>query len=155
MSFVQLTLADALLVANSMRAEDRHCLEVVTGACNSEFLAINRFQTVGAAWALYEGGRPVAMLGLSEVTPWCLNAWMLGTPAMSRQSWKKLLRFARTVRGNALRTTRRIECMVLSTWPRAVRFAYTLGFELEGAKRGAGKNGEDILLFAIIKRTPE
>lgn len=150
MTFRQLTLADALVVASGMRAEDRGCLVSVLGACDSERLAINRWQTPGAAWAFYEGGRPVAILGLSEVNEWTVNAWLLATPGMTHQSWKKLLRFSRTVRENALQTTRRIECMVLSTWPGAVRFAESLGFELEGVKRSAGKDGEDVLLYAIL-----
>lgn len=147
--FQQLTLADALVVASGMRPDDRACLEAVTGVCDAEAFALNRWQTDGAAWAMYEDGRPVAMFGLSRVNPWTLNAWLIGTPALSLQSWKKLLRFCRTVRGNALQTTRRIECMVLSTWPRAARFAESLGFELEGVKRGAGREGQDVLLYAI------
>ncbi len=150
MTFRQLTLPDALVVTSGMRVEDRECLVAVVGACDSDLLAINRWQTPGAAWALYEEGRPIAILGLSEVNAWTLNAWLLATPRMSHQSWKKLLRFSRTVRGNALKTTRRIECMVLSTWPRAIRFAESLGFELEGVKRSAGKDGQDVLLYAIL-----
>lgn len=147
--FRQLTLADALVVASGMRQDDRACLEAVTGDCDAEAFAVNRWQTDGAAWAMYEGGRPVIMFGLSRVNPWTLNAWLIGTPGLSHQSWKKLLRFCRTVRGNALQTTRRIECMVLSTWPVAARFAESLGLELEGVKRGAGREGQDILLYAI------
>lgn len=152
MTFQDLTLADALLVAGGMRAEDRECLNAVLGVCDAEAFAVNRWQTDGAAWTLYDAGRPIAMLGLSQVNPWTLNAWLIGTPGMTPQSWKKLLRFSRTVRGNALQTTRRIECMVLSTWPRAARFAESLGFELEGVKRGAGKDGQDILLYAITRK---
>jgi len=153
MTFRQLTLADALMVSAGMRAEDRECLEVVLGACDVEGFAVNRWQSDGAAWSMEQGDRPVAIFGLSRVNPWTLNAWLIGTPALSVQSWKKLLRFSRTVRGNALQTTRRIECMVLSTWPRAARFAESLGFELEGVKRGAGRDGQDVLLYAIRKES--
>lgn len=148
----QLTLADAVLVASGMRPEDRGCIEAIVGACDAEVFAVNRWQTDGAAWALYQDGRPVAMFGLLTLNAWTLNAWLVATPAMTHQSWKKLLRFSRTVRGNALKTTRRIECTVLSTWTRAARFAESLGFELEGVKRGGAKGGEDILLYAIVQK---
>ncbi|MGJ7484340.1 GNAT family N-acetyltransferase [Variovorax sp. LT2P21] len=148
----QLTLADAVLVASGMRLEDRGCIEAIVGACDAEVFAVNRWQTDGAAWALYQDGRPVAMFGLLKLNPWTLNAWLVATPAMAPQSWKKLLRFSRTVRGNALKATRRIECTVLSTWVRAAGFAEALGFELEGIKRGGAKGGEDILLYAIVKK---
>lgn len=150
MTFRDLTLADAVAVSAGMRPEDRDCLAAVAGGCNAEAFAINRFQSDGAAWTLLQDGEPVAILGLSSVSPWAVNAWLIATPAMSRQSWKKLLRFARTVRDNALQKTRRIECMVLSTWPKAAGFAESLGFELEGVKRNAGKGGEDVLLYAIL-----
>ncbi|MBB1601897.1 GNAT family N-acetyltransferase [Variovorax sp. UMC13] len=149
--FQQLTLADAVLVCAGMRDEDRECLASLAGLCDPEIFAVNRWQTDGAAWSLYQGGRPVAILGLSKSNAWTLTAWLVAAPAMSHQSWKKLLRFCRTVRGNALQTTRRIECTVLATWTQAARFAESLGFELEGVKREAGKDGQDILLYAIRK----
>lgn len=152
MTVRDLTLADAVLVASAMRPEDRACIEAIVGACDAEVFAVNRWQTDGAAWSLYQDGRPVAMFGLLQLNAWTLSAWLVASPETTHQSWKKLLRFSRTVRGNALKTTRRIECTVLSTWHRAARFAESLGFELEGVKRGAAKGGEDILLYAIVQK---
>jgi hypothetical protein len=150
-TFRDLSLAAALSVAHRMRQADIECLEAMLGACDPEAFAVNRYQTTGPAWAMYEGEMPVAILGLSVVNEWTLNAWLVATPGFSAHSGKKLLRFARTVRGNALQQVRRIECAVISTWGAAERFARALGFELEGVKRAAGKGGEDVLIFATRK----
>ena len=153
MTFRQLTLADCLAVAENMREADTACLTALLGACQPETFAHNRWTANGAAWTLWQAGRPVAAFGLAEPNDWSAVAWLVATPEMTRESWRKLLRHARKVRDNALATRlSRIECSVLDTWPRARRFAEQLGFELEGVRRAAGRDGEDVLLFGIIKR---
>lgn len=153
MTFRQLTLADALVVALGMRQEDRACLAALLGTCNPETFAHNRWTSAGAAWSLWQADRPVAILGLAQHTEWAATAWLITTPTITPQSWRKLLRHARKVRVNALASgLSRIECSVLATWPKARRFAEQLGFELEGVRRAAGRDGEDVLLFGIINR---
>lgn len=153
MTLRQLTLSDALYVAENMREEDADCLVAVLGSCHAESFAHNRWSTPGAAWSLHQDGRPVAAFGLTQATEWSTNAWLITTPEITPQSWRKLLRHARTVRINALASgLSRIECSVLATWPKARRFAEQLGFELEGVRRAAGRDGEDVLLFGIINR---
>ena len=129
-----------------MRREDRECLEAVTGVCDPDLFALNRWQTEGAAWALVDG-EPVAIGGLSQAVPGIGRLWLITTDAMTPQSWKKLIRHTRTVLANASTVIPRIEAEVLGTWSAAERFIRRLDFELEGVRRRAGRDGRDILVF--------
>lgn len=141
-----LTLSGALYVANHMRLDDRECLEAVIGTANPEAFALNRWQSDGAAWEMVDF-EPVAIGGLSQSVPWVGRLWLIATDLMTPESWKKLIRHLRTVLANASKTIRRIEADVLSTWPEAQKFIKRMGFELEGARYQAGKDGQDILTF--------
>lgn len=151
-----MTLHHALAVCSRMRDEDRACLDAVLGpGWEAEDFAIDRHQTTGPGWALLDAsGAPVAIFGLSLSSAWSCVAWLVGTDAMTPQSWKKLLRFSRTVKANVLNPAHehhrhRIEAHVLSRWPGAKRFAARLGMTLEGTRVAAGANGEDIGVWAV------
>ena len=144
----QLTLADALIVASQMREEDRKCVRAVMGDVSDEIFAVNRWSTEGPAWVLDQDG-PVAMFGLSSSSPWMYTAWLVASPRCARQSWKKLIRFARIVRGNV--PAHRVEALVLSGWVEAARFAHSMGFVHEGTRRKAGRDGQDIEVWGYVK----
>lgn len=143
-----LTLASAVAVASNMRQLDRDCLRAVTTLESMEVFGLNRWQTDGAAWALFNDfDEPVAMGGISQVVPWAGTAWMVATDSIDGASWKKLIRHSRTVFRNAAQTIPRIEAHVLRSWTEADKFARSLKFELEGVRYRAGRNGQDILTF--------
>lgn len=150
-----MTLADALQVVQRMRPEDRHCVRAMLGDIEDEAFAVNRWQTNGPAWAVCdESGAPVVIGGLTLHTDWLAVAWLLAVPGLSPQTWRKVVRLGRTVLGNAAdpahpQYRHRIEAHVLACWPEAARFAPRFGFQLEGARRGAGAGGEDIQMWAI------
>jgi hypothetical protein len=142
-----LTLADAVYIASHMRERDLECLRAVTEIANPEVFGLNRWQTDGPAWTLVKDGLPVAMGGISMSAPWCGTAWMVSTNGLDGPTSKKLIRHARTVFSNASKAIARIEAHVLGTWPEAEKFAARLGFEHEGTRRRAGRDGQDILTF--------
>lgn len=138
-----LTLPDALIVASDMRPMDWECVRAVMGDVTADVFAANRWQTDGPAWVMDENGIPAAMFGLSFSSPWMAVAWFVATPRF--HSWKKLIRFARIVRGNlAAHGKHRVEAHVLSGWPEASRLAKRLGLVYEGTRRKAGRMGESI-----------
>lgn len=143
-----LTLADALEVCSAMREQDRQCVRAVLGDVSDEVFAANRWGTEGPAWSLWQD-RPVAIGGLSFVSAWSGVLWMVATPEVSQQSWRKLLRHTRTVLANAgdpanPNYRHRIEAHCLSTWKEAIRFASRLGMAYEGRRFAVGSCGEDV-----------
>ncbi len=148
----KLTLADALFVVGNMRDEDRYCMKAVMGPVSDEVFAMNRYQTEGPAWSMVDDSGPVAIFGISLHTKWSGVAWLVATNAMTGESWRKLMRHCRTVLSNfETSPLHRIEAHVLADWPQAVVFAKRLGGELEGTRRSAGRNGQDVQMWSIVK----
>lgn len=147
MTLRTLSLADAVYVAERMRAQDRECLHACTNFTSDEAFAVNRWQTEGAAWTLLRDREPVAIGGVSFPVPWTGVFWLIATDAMRMAEWKKLVRHAHTVLRNASTQVPRLEAHVLATWPEAVSLAEHLGFQLEGVRRRAGRDGQDVLTF--------
>lgn len=148
--FRTLTLADALAVTSSMRAADAQCLHQVGFITDPEQLAIYHAQGDGPAWTQLEDGVPVAIGGIRFVTPWVGVNWIVCSDRMTAASWKKLIRHGRIVLSNASKRLRRVECYVLSTWEEALPFAARMGYELEGVRHGAGRDGEDV--YTLVYR---
>lgn len=150
-----LTIYDALAVSNRMRDLDRAGIEAILGPCDPHDFAINRFQSLGAAWAVRLDGEPIAMGGVEFVNAWTGVLWIAATEDMQRQSWRKLIRHARTVMRNALNEANthhrhRIEAHVVSGWHQATEFAQRMGLTYEGTRRWAGSQGEDIQIWAAV-----
>jgi hypothetical protein len=143
--FRDLTLADALAVTSHMRQVDRGCLHTVGFITDPEQLAIYHWQGDGPAWTFLQDGEPAAIGGVRFINEWTGVVWMVGTDRLARSSWKKLLRHGRIVLGNSSKRLRRVESYVLKNWTGAHSFAVRAGFELEGVRQGAGRDGEDIL----------
>lgn len=150
--FRTLTLADALAVTSRMREADRNCLHAVGFTTDPEQLALYHWQAEGAAWTLLQDGEPVAIGGVRLANEWTGVVWMVCTDRLTTATWKKLIRHGRIVLGNASKRLRRVESYVLSNWKEAHAFACRTGFELEGVRHGAGRDGEDIL--TMVYRGP-
>lgn len=152
---VDLGLDDALHVVRGMRAQDRAGIEALLGDIDDEVFAVNRWQTDGPAWCLRQDGEPVAIFGLQLPNDWTATAWLLCTPALGALSWRKLIRHSRTVAANLMDPAHqafrhRVEAHVMAAWPEAAAFAERLGFQLEGTRRAAGRQGEDVQLWAMV-----
>lgn len=151
-----LTLSDALTVITDMRETDRACLGAMLGEVSDEVFAADRFQSTGPAWTLLDDdGAPMAVTGLNMPNAWSATAWLVARRGLKAQSWRKLVRLARTVLANAAdagheQYRHRIEAHVLASWSGARILAQRLGFHYEGIRRGAGRRGEDIEVWAIV-----
>jgi len=148
----KLTLGDALAVVADMGERDRHAIRAVMGAVGDEVIAANRWQTDGPAWVLIRDGAPVAIFGLAMYSGWSAVAWLISTPAMRSDSWRKLIRHCRTVLANMQASPlHRIEAQVMVGWPEAEAFAAHLGLTRESVRRKAGRHGEDVQIWTIVK----
>jgi len=151
----ELTLSDALAVVRDMRLEDRACVAAMNPGLTDEQFAVNRWQTHGPAWVIDDDhGAPVAIGGVSFQTDWLGVFWFVATPRMRPKHWKNTIRNLDTVLARAQEKgnpyfKRRLEAYTLGGWEEAARFAASR-FEFEGTKRGAGANGEDILMWARV-----
>lgn len=145
MSWRDMTLADAAYVTANMRQADVDCLRAVADGVTHEQFAINLHQQTGAAWTLVDGDEPVAIGGVKLPVPWAGVVWFVCTDRMRPVTWKKLIRHGRIVLFNASKQLRRVECHVLGTWAEAGLFAQRMGFEVEGVRRNAGRDGQDLL----------
>jgi hypothetical protein len=150
--FRTLTLADAVSVTTRMRKVDADCIEAVTDGVDAEQFAYTLWRSNGPAWTLLQDGEPVAIGGVETPVPWSGRVWMVCTDGLSPASWKKLIRHGRIVLSNASKRLRRVECHVLSTWTEAHAFACRQGFELEGVRHGAGRDGQDLLTMVYREK---
>lgn len=153
-SLRDLTLDDALHVVRNMRPLDRAVITAMAGEIDDEAFAVNRWQSDGPAWSLAQDGEPVAVFGLQLPNAWTAVAWLICTPRIASQSWRKLVRHSRIVAANLMNPEHeahrhRVEAHVMASWTEAAEFAHRLGFELEGTRRAAGCGGEDMQLWAM------
>lgn len=151
-----MTLADALAVCSRMRARDRWCISALRGDFEDEGFAVDRWKTPGPAWTLVsEQGLPLAVAGINYLTEWTGVLWLVATDDLGPHSWGKGLMAARTVVRQIAspqhpQYKHRLEAYVMADWPEAGRFIQRLGFRLEGTRKGAGRQGEDVQTWAIV-----
>lgn len=151
----QMQLADAMSVIERMRPQDWDCLHSLRGFMSAEAFAVDRWGTDGPAWVVMDGALPVCVGGLTFHSEWLAVAWFIATPDMRPETWRKVIRHARTVFSKASDPSfehyrHRIEAHVMADWAQAQNFAKRLGFSHEGARRAAGRCGEDIQTWAIV-----
>lgn len=146
----QLSLDAALHIAKNMKQAHRQCLAITMGEISDEVFALHRWQSNGAAWTFYQDGEPVFMGGIEQNVPWQGTAWMVTTGHIRPESWKKIIRFSRTVFKNASRQIQRIDAHVLEGWPEAQKYAEKIGFKLVNVREKACLGGQGIYEYAII-----
>lgn len=157
----ELSLADALRVAQNMRELDRRGVAAILADISAEDFAISRWKTYGPAWAMAEDdGDALVMGGVNFTNDWAGTMWLVAIEGLRPESWRKLLRFTRTVISNALdpkniAARHRIEAHVMADWPGAQRLVKRLGFTYEGTLRQAGKNGESVQVWSIVRERSE
>ena len=150
-----MTLADALIVCAGMRQEDAACMRAVRNEEPGDWCAVDRWQSHGPAWALYQDGEPWAIGGLTLLTGWSAVMWFIAREGMREQSWRHVLRQTRTVIERASahdnpERRHRIEAHVLHGWAGATKLVRHLGFRFEGIRHQAGANGESFEVWAHL-----
>jgi len=154
--FEELSLAHALDVVAAMRPLDRMCVQALLGDISDEAFAVNRWQSYGPAWALVDdSGQALAIGGVSLPNDWTGVMWLVLRDGLPLETWRKLIRHTRTVIGNALDPANsshrhRLEAHVLESWGDAKKLVQALGFEFEGTRLAAGRDGQHIQQWAIV-----
>lgn len=151
----ELTLADAVNVCSGMRDEDRRCMLAMRGDITDEEFAASMWQSYGPAWSVLDAGRVVAICGMFLPNDWTGVLWLVGTPGMTSESWRKLLRHGRTVIASATEPggehyRHRIEAHALVGWGGAQRFAERLGLQIEATRYRAGRHGESVNVWVRL-----
>jgi hypothetical protein len=153
-----LTLEDTLEVVKGMRQWDRRCMVAQLGQISDEEFAVNRWQSPGPAWVIYQDGKPAALAGISLPNAWAGTLWFLATDEM--KSWGKLLRETRRVIGNITNPRHaeyrhRLEAHTIEGWLGAESLVEHLGFRNEGFRARVGWGGEGFKVWAITGPTKE
>jgi hypothetical protein len=145
-----LTLANAVLVAHSIRPECERDVRATAGDILPDVLAMNRFQAPGRAWSFHGPDfQPHCLVGLEEDRAGVLTWWMLTTRLYEKHALS-VARFGR----NAVRALfaagecHRVQAFVLADWPQACKLAELIGLRREGVMRSSGLQREDIAIYA-------
>lgn len=158
-----LTLPAAIVVCRAMRPRDAWCVAALRGEFKPDEFAVDRWQSLGPAWALHDDAGPLLLAGLTFTSAWSACFWLVAHEradalAPTAQTWRKVVRETRKVIANVLdprneHAKRRVEAHVMADWPEARRLVQHLGLELEGTCRKAGSRGEDIEIWARVARS--
>lgn len=104
-------------------------------------------------WAAFEAGSPVAAFGLTEQHPGLWQAWAFGTkrlrravPAISRHALG-VIRPDLIARG-----ANRVEARSIAGHDLAHRWLESLGARRQCLLEAYGRNGEDFVLYAWVRR---
>lgn len=146
----QMTLADALYVIQRMRDSDRRMLAALQPGMSLDDFAMDRMRTT-FSYTVARGVEPVVIGGANLMTSGVAVAWLVATDDICKVR-RPLLKFCREFTAHLLgeRIAHRIEGTVIAGEANCERFAQFFGLELEGRKRAAGANREDVLLYGKV-----
>lgn len=145
----EMTLADAVHVVHRMRESDQRALAAVCPGMTPDQFAMDRFGTDHRYTITAPDGEPVVIGGARMLTTGTAMLWMVATPRIG-EIGKTVVRMCRRFVG-AL-DVRRMEGSFLKDETVCERFAARFGLEFEGVRRGAGAQGEDIVMVGKVVR---
>lgn len=149
--FIEATVSDAKELANSLRNEDRHELELWSSRSAEDELIASINGSDFALSAYSEDGTLLSLFGVDCRAGMCGNAWMLSGKGVER--WKKsFLQGSRVALDECLKRSSRARILIAYTdigYKRALRWMEWLGF-FETGLRIAGKNGGCFVQMAIV-----
>jgi hypothetical protein len=131
----------------------KHLLEIDPKVTPSMLEAGEIAQEYGTAFTAVLCGDPIGAAGIAVIRPGHGEAWSLLSPMIKRlpvmlhKAASRLIPEVMTKHG-----LRRVQVTVNPEDPIAIRWAERLGFEREGKMRNFGDNGEDVLLYSMIRR---
>ena len=102
--------------------------------------------------SVMQDGIPVACGGLQPIRPGRMVAWAMLSPSLKVRNFSVVDRYVRHVlRGALAAGCIRIETTIDPLYPRAraLRWALSLGFRMEGVMRNAAPDGRDMWLVSI------
>lgn len=151
---VELTLRDAIHVAQRMRADDLREVTATRWSDDPLEMAMEAARLPGIRYcAVHLQHGPVAIGGVALHTPGVGTAWMVGTRDL-RTCGLEITRHGKRVMAALLNDgggLHRIECLSADFHHDAHEWLNAMGFTKEGVRRNYGKNGEDFYMFAKLR----
>jgi len=153
--FRDMTLIDTIHVCRNEKPESR-AIRNNTGLDDEpDEYAVKLFHDSLASWVVLNLDHTPVMIGGFLDNPGSrFTFWMMPSTFFKRTYWPDVHAFGEAILENLFKEVKdasRIEAIVASSAPGGSSWLKSLGFELEGVMRSYGKNGEDYLMFSIIK----
>lgn len=146
------TLAQLLYLAEHLDADGLHentCLGF--GDFDAVATALRCHRYPGPAIVLEAGGVPYYAAGLIPVNPGVSHTWSLST-ADRFQHAKEMTRATKDmIEGVLWEGVHRVQIMCLESHTKARRWYAAFGAEHEATLRGAGRDGEDVVIYSIVR----
>lgn len=143
-------------VCGQMRDDEIEQYLAVTGRPEYDWQEAARdfCNSAGVKYTLVdETGEPIMCGGYNQATEGYWHSWMIGTDKGWRLHWRTITKAARWLMQEMIATgARRLETACLTSRVAANKWhAESMGLTLEGVHRKAGRNGEDIAVFAWVE----
>lgn len=149
---VPCTLEHLLYIVANCREQDARAITAVRWDDDLEAWARERMQVGGPAYALMDGGVPVAAGGIALPRPGVFWAWLVATPGWKTR-WRTVVKAAKKGLQSLfeMEGIHRIEAQCLADFPEAAALLTWLGFRREGIHPGWGKRGETFMTWSKLK----
>lgn len=145
---VDMEFSHLALVAYNMRPEDKAGVFCLRFDDNLGDYITEVWRTPGVKLACLDGGKVLGVGGMTADGPNRGTLWMLCVPGWERN----IKEIVRTVRKIVSRTTfTRVQADIIESNLQARNFIEHLGFKHEGTRLSYGRNGENMMMYAIVK----
>lgn len=152
------TLLDILRLAADARPDEVEQWEAITGTrWDASAFAAEHYAKPGVKFALIDESTNLAIVagGYELIGPGVWTSWMVGTMAHWDRHWRSITKATRRVMDDLLTQggAKRLQTPALASRTHAGHwYMKGLGMQHEGVMRNYGANGEDVAMYARIKR---
>jgi hypothetical protein len=143
-------LAQVLYVAQRLREKSREMF-VFRADDDPDGLALDIVLRGGLRWCIWHEGLPAAILGAYPMWPGVWGLYGFGTDAYGAVMLTATKHARRVMMPAVAEHAHRAECRSPVGHDDTHRWLQMLGAREEAVLRAAGRNGEDVILFAWVK----
>ncbi len=138
---------DVLTICQNLRSHDPTEIFAVRFDDRPEDLAATTMQLTGSSWIVYRGLEPVAVLGITPITPGGWGAWAFGTNAFPKVAIS-LTRFIKKgiIPSLLASGAKHVQMLVWTEYHQARKWLRGFGAKEEAVIPNLGKGGEDFAL---------
>lgn len=148
------TLADLVMLCRDMRPDEVEQAQA--------FMDLEPFDPDAFAAMLYlrsgprftvqdDEGRPIVAGGYTSTDEGQMDAWMVGTMAGWAKHWRVITKASRWMADNLLAMgVRRLQVWSLASRVDTGLWYERLGFVCEGVRKAAGRQGQDVAMYARV-----
>lgn len=145
-------LAQLLYLAQHMTdAEVQEYVTLSGMEFDPESHALRCYSYNGPAHVLYAEGKPYYVGGFLLTSPHVANAWSIATDECSKHVLEMTRTFRAVIKGVLQGGVHRIHMGCLESRTPARRWYEAIGASHEATLRGAGENGENLVIYSILK----